>query len=281
LCLSLYERPAAHEKPEDEEAAWLETMARTAAETLAVPRENVILKVRKRQRGAAQYEKVPSQNILGAGGEDGGRIVIREQGLRFLLDLGSHVDTGLFLDHRPLRARIRTEAAGKTVLNLFAYTGAFSVYAASGGAAQVTSVDLSNTYLETARRNFALNGLDAGAHDFVRSDALFFLADAAKAGRTWEVIILDPPTFSNSKKMPAPLDTNGAWPECIRRALDVLAPQGVLYFSTNSRRLKFDESLLAGGISRAISIEDISAKTIPEDFALHPKIHRTWRIAWK
>jgi 23S rRNA (cytosine1962-C5)-methyltransferase len=268
LCMYLYERP--FEKAEEDEAAWLAEMTAAAAEALGVAKEHIVVKVRQRQKGAAQYERL-GRAIPG---------VVQEAGLRFCVDLGGHLDTGLFLDHRPLRALVRAEAHGKDVLNLFCYTGAFSVCAAAGGAASVTSVDLSRTYLEVAERNMALNGFGGGApkFTFVRSDAGAFLRAAQVRGQKWDLIILDPPTFSNSKKTSGVLDVNEDWPALAGDCLGLLRTEGVLYFSTNSRRLKFDPELLDRGAANKCLIEDISPLTIPEDFKSKPRIHRVWRI---
>jgi 23S rRNA (cytosine1962-C5)-methyltransferase len=165
------------------------------------------------------------------------------------------------------------------VLNLFCYTGAFSVCAAAGGAASVTSVDLSRTYLEVAERNMALNGFGDGAahltrYTFVRSDVGAFLRAAKQRGQEWDVIILDPPTFSNSKKTLDVLDVNADWPALVGDCLGLLRTAGVLYFSTNSRRLKFDPERL----EKQYLIEDISSLTIPEDFKAKRRIHRVWKV---
>jgi 23S rRNA (guanine2445-N2)-methyltransferase / 23S rRNA (guanine2069-N7)-methyltransferase len=260
LLLALYERP--YEKDEDLEAEWLELMANSAAEALGIAPASVFMKTRRRQRGNGQYERM---------GRDGAERVVREAGLSFLVNLSDYLDTGLFLDHRPTRAMVRAEAAGRSVLNLFAYTGSFSVYAAAGGAAAVTSVDLSNTYLDWAGRNLALNGFSGASYPLIRSDVAAFLSGAAAAGRSWDLIIADPPTFSNSKGAERDFDVNRDWPELLWACARVLRPGGRLYFSSNSRRLKWSDELAPG------AWEDISAATIPPDFR-DAKIHRCWRL---
>jgi 23S rRNA (cytosine1962-C5)-methyltransferase len=173
---------------------------------------------------------------------------------------------------------VRSLSEGKRVLNLFCYTGAFSVYAASGGAALVDSVDLSNTYLEIARKNMALNGFN-GRPEFAfhRSDVSAFLENAAGKKR-WDSIILDPPTFSNSKKMRDALDINAHWPRLIAQCLEVLDVPGTLFFSTNSKKLKFDANQLPTVlVPHTIQAEEITDKTIPEDFLGRP--HRVWKIS--
>ena len=208
--------------------------------------------------------------------------------MRFIVNLSDYLDTGLFFDHRPLRRIVQNECCGKHVLNLFCYTGAFSVYAAKGGAASVDSVDLSNTYLEWAKRNFltnsinidetlSTNGKKTSKYRFIQEDAVEFIkqashADIQKALRCrWDIIVLDPPTFSNSKRLKDIFDINRSWSALVDNALKALNSGGVLYFSTNSSKLKFDESLVSGKVT------DITEKTIPEDFR-NKRIHRCWKI---
>jgi 23S rRNA G2069 N7-methylase RlmK/C1962 C5-methylase RlmI len=265
LLLALYERP--YEKDEELEAEWLELMVRSSAEALGVPASSVFTKRRRRQRGLDQYERL--------GAESAERIV-REGGLSFVVNLSDYLDTGLFLDHRPTRALVRAESAGKRVLNLFSYTGSFSVHAAAGGASEATSVDLSNTYLSWAERNLNLNGFSRERHPLVRADVMDFLARARNAGEKWDIIVADPPTFSNSKASERDFDVNRDWPELLRACRAVLKPRGTLYFSTNSRRLRWD-SAAADAIAGAGAWEDIGALTIPRDFR-DAKIHRCWRI---
>ncbi|MBL8965416.1 MAG: class I SAM-dependent methyltransferase [Spirochaetaceae bacterium] len=261
LSISLYERP--YEKDEADEARWLGLMATRAAEALGVAPELVFARTRRRMRGDAQYER------LGTGKAER---VVRECGLSFIVNLSDYLDTGLFLDHRPARSMVRAEAAGKRVLNLFCYTGSFSVYAAAGGAAEATSVDLSNTYLDWAERNLGLNGFTAARHPLVRAEARAFLAEAARRGERWDLIVADPPTFSNSKSSPEDFDVNRDWPALVRACLAVLAPGGKLYFSSNSRRLVWDPAMVPA------PAEDLSEASIPPDFR-DRRIHRAWRIS--
>lgn len=260
LCLALYDRP--YEKDETEEAGWLDLMAKSAGELLDVKPDAIFVKTRKRMRGLEQYEKL---------GGRGSELIVREHGLSFIVNLSDYLDTGLFLDHRPLRARVRAEAEGKRVLNLFSYTGSFSVHAAAGGADSATSVDLSRTYLDWAGRNLGLNGFSGDRYPLVREEARAFLSGAARRGEKWDLIIADPPTFSNSKASPEDFDVNLDWPSLVSACLGLLAGNGVLYFSTNSRRLKWDPSLVEG------KAEDITESSIPPDFH-DKKIHRAWRI---
>lgn len=278
--IALYERP--YEKDEAEEERWLSCMSHAVSDALKVPDYNIVTKVRKHQKGDAQYGKMDERRL---------RFVVKELGQRFIVNLSDYLDTGLFFDHRPLRLQVRTDAAKKDVLNLFCYTGAFSVYAATGRAHSVDSVDLSATYLKWAEDNMKLNGhTDAARYHFYNADVLTWLYETKKAlleGKTlsdadglkaheahkYDIIVLDPPTFSNSKKTENTLDINRDWPEFVNLCCTLLNDGGVLYFSTNSRRLQFDADKLMPGYKA----EDITEKTIPEDFR-NAKIHRCWKI---
>ena len=232
LRIYLYQRP--YEKDEKEETAWLEAMIQAAAQVVGVSQDKVVAKTRMRQRGSDQYEKQETQDSITG--------IVQEQGHKFFVNLSNYLDTGLFMDHRPLRKIVEQEAQGKAVLNLFCYTASFSVYAAAGGASRVDSVDLSNTYLAWGEKNFSLNGFtDTEKYRFTRSDVTQFLKDSRDS---WDIIVLDPPTFSNSKKTKDTLDINRDWPKLVNVAIQHLNPGGTLYFSTNSRQLHFDEGLL-------------------------------------
>jgi len=273
--LYLYERP--YDKPDDEEAAWLELMAGAAASSLNIPRSALVVKTRRRLGVEDQYERAD------AVGQDSGQNsgasrkpvarerLVRENDLSFIVNIDDYIDTGLFMDHRPAREMIGAMAAGKRVLNLFCYTGSFSVYALAGGATHVVGVDLSNTYLTWAERTIELNELGLERYRGVRADVSAFLASEAVRGARYDLIILDPPTFSNSKKMDGFLDVSRHWPELVKACLAVLDTDGTVLFSTNARALRLDTALLPGA-----RIVDISEKTIPEDFRGHP--HRTWLI---
>lgn len=163
-------------------------------------------------------------------------------------------------------------AAGKRFLNLFAYTGSFTVYAATGGAISSVTVDLSNTYQDWSRRNFELNGLDLSRHSLVRADVFRYLQDAAAAGERFDLIVMDPPSFSNSKKMLDILDVQRDQQRLVDGAMALLAPGGVLYFSNNLRGFKLDPAL-----AERYRVEDISAKSVPEDFR-NRKIHQCFRV---
>lgn len=279
--LYLYERP--YEKDENEEALWFDEMAKTAAETLNIPLSHIVKKERKRQRGTSQYEKgEEKESIYAIKG------ITQESGELFNIDLTSYLDTGLFFDHRPLRSTVREISAKKSVLNLFCYTGSFSVYAAEGGAKRVESVDLSNTYLATAKNNMELNGFfDKNDYIYTRQDCIEFLKEKAlkaKAGELkedeyYDIIILDPPTFSNSKNTYNVLDINKDWPQLCKDCLNILAPGGVLYFSTNSTKLSFDKSLLPQATisNKVIMATDMTEQSIPKDFE-GTKCHKLWEL---
>jgi 23S rRNA G2069 N7-methylase RlmK/C1962 C5-methylase RlmI len=259
LLIALYERP--YEKDEELEEEWLELMSAASAEALGIDPRLVFRRTRKRQRGQDQYERYRA---------DKAERIVRESGLSFIVNLSDYLDTGLFLDHRPTRAMVRAEAPGKDVLNLFCYTGSFSVYAAAGKAASVTSVDLSKTYLEWAERNLALNGAPPSACQLERADVRSYLSAARERGRGWDLIVADPPTFSNSKSA-ADFDVNSDWPALVADCIALLRPGGRLYFSTNSRKLRWKPELLP------LVGEDISAATIPPDFR-DARMHRCWRF---
>jgi 23S rRNA (cytosine1962-C5)-methyltransferase len=284
LHIALYERP--YDKPDEEEETWMGEMKKAASDILGIPQDRVFTKLRRHQRGEeSQYEKVSTS---------GGRIVIDEWHSKLLVNLSDYLDTGIFLDHRPARLMVRSESEGRRVLNLFCYTGAFSVHAAAGGASSVTSVDLSKTYLSWAAENLCLNGFKTTApgaghtshtpastdtrYPCVHADVKAFLAASKRSGERWDLIVCDPPTFSNSKRATDILDINRDWAELCRNCLALLNPKGILYFSTNSRSLKFDPGLVGGAACREdTKIEDLSAASIPEDFR-NKNIHRLWKF---
>jgi len=231
---------------------------------LEISPEQLFLKIRRKQKGAAQYEKQA---------EAGRFHVVEEGGWKFWVNFEDYLDTGLFLDHRITRRMIEDRAADKRFLNLFAYTGTASVYAAKGGAASTTSVDMSRTYLDWAARNLELNGIRGGRHELVQADCLEWLDQALRDRRRFDLIFLDPPTFSTSKRMRQTLDVQRDHPVLIRLCVDLLAPDGLLVFSTNCRKFKLGAEGLAG-----LKLEDIGRKTIPKDFERNPRIHYCWMI---
>jgi 23S rRNA G2069 N7-methylase RlmK/C1962 C5-methylase RlmI len=263
LHIAEYVRP--HDRAEAEHAAWLDFIVDVAAQTLDVPAERVFLKYRQKQKGKSQYERQA---------RSGHALEVHEGGHTFLVNLADYLDTGLFLDHRQTRAMIQREAAGKHFLNLFAYTGSFTVYAAAGGAASTTTVDLSNTYLDWAKENLQLNGIPFASHKFVRSDALQFLQYRAQQSNAlpFDLAVVDPPTFSNSKKFEGVWDVQREHAALLNLLLKQMTHGGVVYFSTNQRRFKLAEAEIASA-----SIVEISHKTIPPDFR-NKRVHRCWRI---
>jgi 23S rRNA (guanine2445-N2)-methyltransferase / 23S rRNA (guanine2069-N7)-methyltransferase len=226
----------------------------------------VFLKIRRKQKNTEQYEKQA---------ETGRFYVVEEGGCKFWVNFEDYLDTGLFLDHRPMRLLIHTQAKGKRFLNLFAYTASASVHAAVGGAVSSLTVDMSNTYLDWAKRNFDLNTI-SGDHKLLRANCLEWLAEQASkpVKLQFDLIFLDPPTFSNSKKMGEAFDIQADHVPLLRHAVSLLADQGILYFSTNFRRFKLDNEALDD-----LRIENITAATIAEDFARDAKIHYCWRIS--
>ncbi len=272
LAVDLYEHAlhiAEYDRPHDRDAAqhadWLDLMVRTAAKTLSIPVADVHLKRRQRQRGISQYGRV---------GEKGKVIEVGEGGLRFEVNLTDYLDTGLFLDHRLTRAMVRDEAAGKRFLNLFGYTGAFTVYAAAGGAASTVTVDRSEPYLAWARRNMALNGFAGDRHRYVRAETMRFLADHP-AGAHYDLAVVDPPTFSNRKGEEDYWDVQRDHADLLQRLARLMPPTAVIYFATNFRRFKLADDKLAWA-----EIREITGKTVPEDFA-RKRPHRCWRLVVK
>lgn len=261
--LQEYSRPALDAR---EQRRWVSAMHQAAAGALGLPLDAVVLKQRHGQSPDNQYGK------LARSARD---FVVREGELRFIVNLTDHLDTGLFLDHRDTRALVGNLARGRHVLNLFCYTGSFSIYAARGGAASTTSVDLSKTYLNWAARNFALNGVDTGRNRLVQTDAMRFLALGRASVERYDLIVLDPPSFSNSKRMQGVLDVQRDHVALIRDCIGLLAPGGELLFSTNLRNFRLDTGSLQG-----IAMEEISERTVPQDFR-NRRIHRCWRIAAK
>jgi len=197
---------------------------------------------------------------------------VRENGVNFRINLRDYLDTGLFLDHRETRRIVAERAGGKRVLNLFAYTGSFSVHCAVKGATFTKTVDMSNTYTAWTKENFILNNLPLAHNQIVRADCLKFLEDEKRAGLTYDIIVVDPPTLSRSKKMDTFFDVQQDYPRLLASCGCLLAQGGEIYFSTNSRRFRFDTSL-----TPQFEVADISAKTIPEDFH-DDKIHYCFKL---
>jgi 23S rRNA (guanine2445-N2)-methyltransferase / 23S rRNA (guanine2069-N7)-methyltransferase len=236
-------------------------------EVLGVPLPQVHTRVRKPQKGAEQYEKRDSAAE---------RHAVQEGGLKFWVNFRDYLDTGLFLDHRIVRGMLRAWAKDADFLNLFCYTGSATVYAAAGGARSTTGVDLSNTYLDWAHENLLLNGFRGGNHELYRADCLAWLEEQESQGARFDLIFLDPPTFSNSKRMEGVLDVQRDHVGMIRRSMKLLRPAGRLVFSTNYTRFKLDADSLGD-----LAIEDISAATVPKDFERHARIHKCFVVRFK
>ena len=253
--------------------AWLTAVCDSICEVCGVPAARLHLKRRERQRGTSQYEKLD--------GEEAEVFVVEEAGLRFEVNFDAYLDAGLFLDHRPMRAmvaeRIAARArhgAGTRFLNLFAYTGSFTVHAARAGAGTSTTLDLSRTYQAWTARNLALNGIDARRHQLVCADALAWLDSAVAARERFDVIVLDPPSFSNSKKMSGVLDVQRDHVRLVSQCHALLADGGELFFSTNLRSFKIDAELV-----QQCALREITRKSVPEDFRRPSgaEPHRAWQ----
>jgi 23S rRNA (cytosine1962-C5)-methyltransferase len=261
VCVSEYK--AKHNLSEEEHLDWLEGTVRVIGEVLQVEDEMIYTKERRRKNSRqAQYQKTAEEKVF---------FEVKENGLKFLVNLSDYLDTGLFLDHRATRRMVMEEASGKKVLNLFAYTGSFSVYAAAGGASEVVTVDLSNTYIDWARKNFEANSfIDLEKYKFEVADVKQYLQTLPAT--TFDLVVMDPPTFSNSKKMKDFLDIQQDHVELLNQTLRAMKPGGVLYFSNNARKFEFHESDV-----QASEIKDITKVTTPFDF--EGKLQRwCWRI---
>jgi len=229
-------------------------------EVLMVPRERVFIKTRRRQKGKSQYQKQGRQQQMH---------VVREEDCYLLINFKDYLDTGLFLDHRPLRKRIGRLAAGKRFLNLYSYTGAATIHAAIGKAVSTTSVDLSAAYLRWCRLNLALNGFGGPAHEIIQADCLTWLAENRNQ---YDLVLVDPPTFSNTKKKNRSFDIQNDHTRLLQLVMPRVAPGGLLFFSTNFRRFQ-----LAPDFSEKFKFKDISPATIPPDFKRNSRVHKCWQ----
>lgn len=228
--------------------------------------DDIYWRTRIRREKRQQYEKAGETNEF---------FTVYEYGVKFRVNLLDYLDTGLFLDHRETRKIVASESKDKRVLNLFAYTCSFSVHAAAAGSVYTKSVDMSNTYTDWGKENFKLNDISLKNNEVVRADCLKFLDEEIRSGKRYDIIIIDPPTISRSKKMDEMFDIQFDYIFLLNKSLALLAPAGVIFFSTNSRKFSFDESLFESCL-----IKEISYKTLPIDFH-DPKIHRCWRISKK
>lgn len=259
LCIELYgdklyvaEYKRRHGMTDEEHDSWMESTLTMAGEIVGISAGNIFLKLRQRKPGRlGQYQKFDAAK---------NEFAVEENGLKFIVNLSDYLDTGLFLDHRLTRIMVREQSKDKRVLNLFAYTGSFSVYAAAGGAAGVTTVDLSKTYLGWAQRNMEQNGfVDAAKYNYIHADVKQYLKTVPP--ESFDLIVMDPPTFSNSKRMEDILDIQRDHAELINDCLQILPPRGLLYFSTNNRTFILDREKIFSS-----NIKEITKATAPFDF---------------
>ncbi|WP_116473136.1 bifunctional 23S rRNA (guanine(2069)-N(7))-methyltransferase RlmK/23S rRNA (guanine(2445)-N(2))-methyltransferase RlmL [Zobellella maritima] len=246
------------------QARFFDLVQATMAVT-GVSGDRVVLKVRARQKGSEQYERLDRRDQW---------LEVQEHNARLLVNLHDYLDTGLFLDHRPIRKQLGELARGKDVLNLFAYTGTATVHAALGGAKTTTTVDMSKTYLAWAERNLRLNGLGGRQHQFIQADCLSWLA---QPGAEYDLMFVDPPTFSNSKRMDDAFDVQRDHIKLLGMLSKRLRPTGLLIFSNNKRHFKMDLEALA---ELGLTAKNITQASLPKDFARNPHIHNCWEIRW-
>jgi 23S rRNA (guanine2445-N2)-methyltransferase / 23S rRNA (guanine2069-N7)-methyltransferase len=243
----------------------LEEVMSAIPQALSIPAERVVLKQRRQQKGSSQYQKQRSEGKF---------LEVAEGQAKLLVNLTDYLDTGLFLDHRPVRLHIAELAKGKRFLNLFCYTAAATVQAALGGASWTDSVDLSATYLDWGKKNLAANGLSETRHHMIRADCRQWIVQQAEnTDIRYGLILLDPPTFSNSKKMEGVLDIQRDHAELVTNSMALLEPDGLLIFSNNQRKFKLDAHL-----SEQFQVEDKSAWSLDKDFQRSKSIHQCWFI---
>jgi 23S rRNA (guanine2445-N2)-methyltransferase / 23S rRNA (guanine2069-N7)-methyltransferase len=267
VCVQEYEAPesVAKEGARQRRAEALSVLP----STLEVDAAHVVYRRRRKQKEGEQYVRLDERAQLHE---------VEEGGLKFLVNFHDYLDTGLFLDHRPTRALIREMAAGKRFLNLFAYTGSATVYAAAGGASATTTVDMSNRYLDWAEDNMKLNGFTGERHEFVRADCLEWLVHPwpRRADRAYDLAFIDPPTFSRSKKMQGHFGVQRDHVDLIRKTAALLAPGGTILFANNFTKFRLDRAALAD-----FEVEDLTPKTIPRDYARSPRVHHCFLLQRK
>lgn len=246
--------------PQHKSIARLQEVLIATPEIMGIPPEQLVLKTRKVQKGKEQYEKLDKQS---------NEIQVYENGARFWVNLHDYLDTGLFLDHRITRQKVKELSKDKRVLNLFSYTGSVSVFAALGGAKLVTTVDMSNTYIKWAKRNFELNDI-RGYHQFIREDCLSWIRTCEQQ---YDLIFVDPPSFSNSKSMTGSWDVQRDHLGFLKMVRKCLAPGGTIIFSNNLRNFTLAPELAE---ETGLKIQEISAETLPQDFQRNKKIHHCW-----
>ncbi|MEO9945374.1 bifunctional 23S rRNA (guanine(2069)-N(7))-methyltransferase RlmK/23S rRNA (guanine(2445)-N(2))-methyltransferase RlmL [Paraglaciecola sp.] len=260
--LVVHEYAAPKDVPEHKAKKRLQDVILSLPQVTGIDANKIILKVREQQKGKNQYQKVSQRKET---------IEVFENGAKFIVNLFDYLDTGLFLDHRITRQLIQQKSNCKDVLNLFAYTGSVSVHAALGRAKSITTVDMSNTYIDWAKENFKLNGLK-GAYEFIQADCLTWLKHH---NSKYDLMFIDPPSFSNSKRMESTWDVQRDHINLLSDALKCLNPGGEIIFSNNLRQFKLDEATLT---KMGVSIKNISKQTLPEDFQRNPKIHHCWSL---
>lgn len=268
LCIDIYEQNihvaiyrTRHNLHPENNSIWLRSCLETIKEVFEIEDNQLFFKTRERKKLSEQYEKVNAKMQY---------FTVHENEIKFLVNLDDYLDTGLFLDHRNTRKRVMQESKGLHMLNLFAYTGAFSVYAAMGGAFTTTSIDLSNNYLQWAKNNFLQNNIPISKHQFIRADVKEWIKQTPS--KLYDIIVLDPPTISVSEKTKSNFEVQSDHVEIINNTLNHLQQGGVLYFSNNFRDFVFEKEKI-----KASSIEDISKQSVPQDFR-NKKIHACWRI---
>lgn len=238
---------------------------------LETDEKQIVLKKRKRLRKRGGETKQYERNESAKANGESFTFLTLEGNMLFFVDTISYIDTGLFLDHRLLRKKIQMESDGKRVLNLFCYTGGFSLAASRGGAKRIVSVDLSRTYLEKARKNMEINEAREGSFTFIKQDALTFMKECKTK---FDLIILDPPTFSNSSMTRTVLDIKKDHKKIIYSCLSLLAEDGTLYFSSNAKRFKLDSEIIN---DKTLKVTDITEETIDTDYK-NKKPHKAWKI---
>lgn len=260
FCIQYFSRQKESEEPS---AELVEEVAAILLKLFEASPNSIYWRTRSRTKATRQYEKAGEFNEF---------FTVIEYGVKFKINLMDYLDTGLFLDHRETRKLVSSVSKDKRVLNLFAYTCSFSVHAAMAGASFTKSVDMSNTYTSWGKDNFILNELPLYKNEIVRADCLKFLDDEIRSKNKYDIIIIDPPTMSRSKKMDQLFDIQVDYISLISKAIQLLTSTGTIFFSTNSRKFVFDSTLFS-----SCSVTEISHKTLPIDFQ-DPKIHRCWKI---
>ncbi|MGR5175185.1 bifunctional 23S rRNA (guanine(2069)-N(7))-methyltransferase RlmK/23S rRNA (guanine(2445)-N(2))-methyltransferase RlmL [Vibrio parahaemolyticus] len=264
--LVIQEYAAPKSIPEETAKRRLTDIIRACIKVTGVDTNNVVLKVREKKKGSAQYNKLATKSS---------KMVVNEYGAQLIVNLHDYLDTGLFLDHKITRRKLGQMAQGQDFLNLFAYTGSATVHAALGGAKSTTTVDMSNTYLEWAKENMKLNGQVGRQHQYIQADCLQWLA---KANGSYDLIFIDPPTFSNSKRMEQSFDVQRDHVTLMRDLKRLLASEGTIVFSNNKRHFKMDMEALS---ELGLEARNISDKTLPLDFSRNKHIHNCWLITHK